>query len=322
MAQKEHVWFHHISKKRSPKEALDTETQFAESKGFVCLRPFDSACKIIAKREDALAAKNAIVRSEGFHSTRLQDVYVLANVTRELMEEYRQLPSKLQVKPKIMKCFKVPCLQPEDIGTTRGTYSVEVPELEVPPTEETPSVENKDGTSLAPVHCNSAEIGLGFYNPNSHWAAKLATNALDLQTTRREAMISLPTAPDDSESDFEVPDADWGQPPEDEISEDLGVASSACSSTDIPSTSEEKKEMLVQGEIFNEKFPSKTAAEIHQEKMKRGEVAPPPPSTPYPKALSSHDRKENLMRKWSQEPRSTKPKTETKSEFPDTCIVC
>ena len=222
----EHLWFHHITKKRSPKEALDTEIKFAESKGYVCLRPFDSACKIIARREDALAARSAILSDVAQYATRLQDVYVLSNDAKDLMLEYRQLPAKLNVRPRIMKVFKVPRLQPEDIGTTRGTtlskdLGFESSEGVEHATGETPSVET-------PLACNSA---------------RPAPNALDLHATKQETMISLPTAPDDSDSEMPVSEADWGQA-EDEISDDLGGEGSAGSSKDLPRSTEERKKML------------------------------------------------------------------------------
>ena len=364
----EHLWFTHISKKRSPKEALDAEMAFAISKGFVCLRPFDSACKIIARREDALAARSAILSDVAQYATRLQDVYVLSNDAKDLMLEYRQLPAKLNVRPRIMKVFKVPRLQPEDIGTTRG-MGLESSGFESSVEVEHATGETGDGTSLDPVDIPAPHVCSSFYNPATHWATDLtrATNALNLHTTRREALISLPTDPDYSESELAVSEADWGQPPEEEISEDLGVESSAGSSKDLPSSHEARKEMLVQKQAmgsyqpfgvassgydtkaieekckeqlcsseekkemlrqklkvarnkirFEEAFPSKTKGEIHQEKMERGEVAPPPPPEPKakPAALSLHDRKENLIRRWSQTPRATKPKTDKE------CIVC
>ena len=380
----EHLWFHHITKKRSPKEALDAELKFAESKGYMCLRPFPSACKIIANVPDGLMAKKLISSDEAEYPQRLQDLYVPAKDTKDLMWEYRQIPARFNVKPRIQKSFKVPILQPDEIGTTRGTNLLssgfEGSEVEHA-TGETPSWENKDGTSLAPTPA----AGSGFYDPATHWSMDYrATNALDLHTTRREAKISLPTGESETESEIAVSEADWGKfaspsPEREMCNEEMDVESSAGSSKDLQSSIEEKKEKLrqklkatrnkislksaevasqekiakskfewefkVQKEILDTKIHQgllekkerevvppppivlKSAAKVHQEKMEgnrameRGEVAPEPQSIPEPKAnpqgaSSIIDRKENLIRRWRETPRGTRPKTDHE------CIVC
>jgi hypothetical protein len=84
---------------------LLVELWLCNAHNYGCHRPFKSSCKILAFRADAKACQ-AVIEKEGYNALG-QDVYVQKKVCRRLMMEYAKIQVEFQVKPKVIRTFRV-----------------------------------------------------------------------------------------------------------------------------------------------------------------------------------------------------------------------